>query len=152
MIGAVVYTSKWGNCRIIAEAIKRGLADSGINIVLIDIGDTRELYKEWDFVVAGAPTRIGKAKRSMRRFLRRNIGDEWAHCGFAAFGTCKYEEGLKEEPSAAEWIDSFLLSKGLIRVESPFKAYVEGAKGPLANGEEDRAFLYGKELAISLNL
>ncbi len=32
MKGIVVYQSKWGNCRQIAEAISRGLAEAGQDV------------------------------------------------------------------------------------------------------------------------
>ena len=150
MKGAVVYHTKWGNCRQVAEAIAGGLAESGIAVTLLDLESGADLESKLSFLVLGSPTRVGKATGPARRFAKRKLGKSWLGKPFAAFGTGIADRGEKEEPKGADDLDRRLSQAGLVRLLPPFKARVTGMKGPLAEGELERAARFGRDLARAL--
>ncbi len=150
MKGAVVYHSKWGNCRQVAEAVAGGIAESGIAVTVLDLGSGAGLESGLSFLVLGSPTRVGKATRPARRFIRRGLGKAWLGKPFAAFGTGMADRGEKEEPKGADELDRRLYEYGLMRLLPPFKARVTGLKGPLAEGELERARQFGRDIARAL--
>jgi menaquinone-dependent protoporphyrinogen IX oxidase len=150
MKGIVAYYSRWGNCRQIAESIAKGLEAVGHEVTLADAGSLRALGAEPDFVVAGSPTRAGKMAGKMKKFIKQAIPDSWAGKPFAAFGTGLRSAIEKSEPNAADGIHLALAAKGLKPVAPDFKAGVAGMKGPLVDGELERALEFGKEVATAL--
>jgi len=53
---------------------------------------------------------------------------------------------------AAEFIYYALKKKGLKMIGKPFRAGVAGWKGPLTEGDTDKAYEFGKELASGLSV
>lgn len=150
MKGAVYYNSRWGNCGEVAEAIAKGLSESDHQVELAAIGPDTTPPTDLDFIVVGGPTRAGKATRAARRFIKRNISEGWKDRRFAAFGTGFVSAREKGEPQSAEHIYWLLSDLGLKPLAEPFKAGVEGMKGPLAQGELLRAVRFGFELGEGL--
>lgn len=150
MKGAVYYHSKWGNCKEVAEAIAKGLSESGHDIELAAIAADTRPPADLDFIVVGSPTRVGKTTSTVRRFIKRNIDDGWKDRKFAAFGTGLASAREKSEPQSAEHIYWLLADRGLKPLAEPFKAAVEGMKGPLAQGELLKSVKFGFELGESL--
>lgn len=152
MKGAVIYYSKWGNCRKISEEIAEGLRLEGVDIIVSSVEDLTGLDRKLDFLVVGSPTRIGKMAMPVRRFIKREITDAWDGKPFAAFGTGLEQDVRKHEPQGADDIRQTLLAKGLEPTLPVFKAAVGGLKGPLVEGEEERAREFGRELARTIHL
>jgi menaquinone-dependent protoporphyrinogen IX oxidase len=150
MKGAVIYHSKWGNCKEVAENIAAGLAESGFVVSLFDVDSSGALESGLEFIVAGAPTRVGKATGAMRKFIKRKVGKECVGKPYAAFGTGIPGKGEGPDPKGADQIDELLRDKGLLPLAPPFKALVTGMKGPLEEGEAERARQHGRDLAAAL--
>jgi menaquinone-dependent protoporphyrinogen IX oxidase len=145
MKGAVIYHSKHGNCEQIARSIHKGLVESGADATITDVKTAAASLSGLDFVVVGSPTRAGRATGAVRRFLKNlDVGDGSAR--FAAFGTGLAKWLPKGEPIAAEDIHKALEEKGLRPLAEPLRAGVSGWKGPLIDGEVERAYEYGKNL------
>lgn len=146
---AVFYHSRWGNCERIARAVAAGLMESGNEVIVTDIGSMSELGLQLDCVLLGSPTRKGRASRAMRRFIRRRNTTE-AHNGrgFASFGTGLETELAMSNPQAADEIHETLTGLGLKPLAPPFKAAVTGLKGPLVEGEMERALLFGRDIGM----
>ena len=147
MKALVVYQSRWGNNQRVAQAITRGLSDGGADASLVEVGEAEGLGAEWDLLVVGAPTRAGRATGKVRRFIRRETGEVRAGTSVAAFGTGIKDRGQKVEPKGADDIYSRLKEAGLEPAAPAFKATVSGMKGPLLDGELERATAFGKQLA-----
>lgn len=152
MKGLVAYHTKYDNCRKIAEKIAQGLEQAGHEVTLVD-SDASNVSTDFDFLAAGAGTRAGRMTGSMKRFLKREIAeDAWAGRPFLAFGT-----GMKPKGSGgggaegAVRIGEALEEKGLKPVSEAAKFWVSGIKGPLAEGEEERALELGREVGGRLN-
>lgn len=151
MKGMVVYYSKWGNCEQIAEAIHKGLVESGHYVSLNPAGEVKVLGDDIEFVAAGGPTRIGRAAGPIRRFVKREAAKADEKMVFAAFGTGMNDVIDQEKPMAADRVFEILKKKGHEPLLPPFRAAVTDMKGPLAEGEVARAFEFGRELGKILS-
>ncbi len=148
MRGAVVYHSRWGNCHQVAERIAEGLKLAGHQVELLEVHSAKRIDSAIHFLVVGSPTRIGRMTGPIRRFIKREINEEWRGKPFAAFGT-----GIKVKPrqeekdrKGAEQVHETLSSLGLEPLAPPFIALVEGLRGPLQVGEMDRALEFGRSI------
>lgn len=150
MNGIVVYQSKWGNSRQIAEAIVKGLEDSGHRADLMRVTDARGLATDHEFVVLGGPTRIARAYGPIKRFARGELKTGWEGKPFATFSTGAAVGTEKANKQASEWLYEMLEANGLKPLTPPFKAAVRDMHGPLADGEVKRAEEFGKELGATL--
>jgi len=67
----VVYESKYGNTKLAAESVVEGLNQvSGTEVKLAELNDV-DLTQigEFDMVLVGSPNHIGRATRSIRKFI-----------------------------------------------------------------------------------
>lgn len=137
----------YGNTRIAAEEIARGLAQSGlIEVTIATVGkfDPKKA-REYPIVVLGAPNHLGTASKAMRAFLPQLGDGALLRKRVALFDTCyadqtgvairKMEEILRErEPNL------HLSLSGLSVV-------VEGSKGPVRQGDLLKCRQFGMRLA-----
>jgi flavodoxin len=150
MRGAVVYYSRWGNGRTVAEQIAKGLEEAGHQADLVDLKKSPEgVAGEMEFIVAGSPTRAGKMAGPMKRFIKSMDGN-WKNKPFAAYGT-GYKKWLDSSSLSSESIEEELKNKGLKAVAAPLRVGVDHTRGPLSKGEAERAYEYGKEIGTALN-
>lgn len=151
MKGIVVYDSSFGNTRKIAEALAEALKESGVDTTLVHVKKAFRLSaKDYGFLVVGSPTRFGTMSFATRFFLNGLNGREWAGKPFAAFDTQNHENIEQKQSCASEKIAARLIEKQLIQALPVLKAVVFGGKGPLKDGEVQRAKDYARELALKL--
>jgi len=151
MKGAVVYDTSYGNTKKIAETIADTLRESGIETDLFDVKDVKKLSaKDYDFLALGSPTRMNTMSWTIKRFIGRLKSEEWANKPFIAFDTELAEVIEKKGASAAEKIAERLREKKMNQILPVLKAAVLGIKGPLKEGEIERAKEYTKELVAKL--
>jgi menaquinone-dependent protoporphyrinogen IX oxidase len=154
--GIVVFDTSYGNTKKIAEAISETLKESGIEVDLFDVKDVKKLSaKDYNFLVLGSPTRFGTMSFAIRGFLGKVKSEEWMNKPFAAFDTENpenIERSAREnkEWSAAEKIAAKLKDKKMNQLLPVLKALVLGQKGPLKEGEIERAEEYARRFAIEL--
>lgn len=147
--GVVVFQSKWGNSRQIAQSIASGLAESGHDVEVKRVG-SEKLDTGVDFIVIGGPTRIGRAYGPIMRLAKRKLREGWTGKPFATFSTGASVYSEKPNPQASEKLDELMKAGGLEEIAPPFKAGVKDMHGPLVEGELERAVGYGKELGAKL--
>jgi len=157
MKGIVIYDTSYGNTRKIAETIAETLKESGIEVDTFYVKKVKKLSaKDYSFLVLGSPTRYGTMSFTVKRFINRVKSKEWASKPFAAFDT-ENPENIEQsriqnkEWSAAEKIAVKLRDKQMNQLLPVLKAVVLGWKGPLQDGEIERAKGYARELATKLN-
>ncbi|MBK5092972.1 MAG: flavodoxin domain-containing protein [Actinobacteria bacterium] len=150
MKGVVVYYSRWGNCKQVAESVAKGLEETGHEVSLVDAGSQKALEVEPDFLLVGSPTRIGKMAGPVKKFIKKAVPDAWEGKPFAAFGTGLQSALEKSEPNAADGIHLALEAMGLKPIAPAFKAGVVEMKGPLVEGDRERALEFGKEVGAAL--
>ena len=151
MKGIVVYDTSYGNTKTIAETIAETLKESGIEVDLFDVKNVKKVSaKDYDFLVLGSPTRFGTMSFAIRGFLGKVKSEEWVNKLFIAFDTENPENMEKKEWSAAEKIAAKLIDKKMNLLLPVLKAAVFGQKGPLKEGEIERAKDYTREIANKL--
>ena len=151
MKGKVIYDSSYGNTKAIAVAISDALSESGIESEALYVKKVKKLNAEdYDFLVLGSPTKWGTMSFTMKGFLGKAKGDEWVSKPFAAFDTELPGNIEKGEGSAAEKIAEKLNEKQMNQLLPVLKAVVLGQKGPLQEGEIERAKEYARKIVTEL--
>ena len=161
----VVYESMFGNTETIARAIADGLSEAGgVKLGTVDALSPGEVQDAVLFVAGGPTHAHGMARRnaheaiagerSYRRYGPVQPGREslrgWIErltvgpARAAAFDT-RFDKPMWITGSAAKKIAARLERKGYSVVEAR-SFFVEATGGPLAEGERDRAFEWGREL------
>lgn len=162
---AVVYESMFGNTAAIATAVAKGLEQVGVQVVATDVADpalTTELT--YDLVVLGAPTHAFSLSRPKTRAdavaqgadghrgesgLREWLAAVSSGAGrplVAAFDT-RMSKVRRLPFGAARAAARLARRRGFRIVGKPTGFVVTGTKGPLADGELERAATWGRELA-----
>ena len=151
MKGIVIFDTSYGNTRLIAQSISETLEESGIEVDAFYVKDVKKLSaNDYDFLVIGSPTRFGTMSFTVKGFLGKVRSKEWINKPFATFDTENPENIERKEGSAAEKIAEKLREKQMNQLLPALKSVVFGMKGPLQEGEIERAKEYAKELAIKL--
>jgi menaquinone-dependent protoporphyrinogen IX oxidase len=151
MKGLVVFDTSYENTRTIAETISETLKESGIDVNASYVKDVKKLNaKDYNFLVLGSPTKFGTMSFTFKGFLGKMKSKEWMKKPFAAFDTENPENIERKEGSAAEKIAEKLKENQMIQLLPVLKAVVLGQKGPLQEGEIDRAKEYAGRLAAEL--
>jgi len=100
MKGILIYDTSYGHNKIIAETIAEILIKSEIEVDVYDVKDVKKLQgKDYDFLILGSPTRMGRLSFKLSRFISSKMKEkEWKDKPFAAFGTnlaTSIEEGAQ---------------------------------------------------------
>jgi flavodoxin len=139
----IIYESKYGNTRLVAEKIAEGIRQaSGVEAEVRELKEVNpEGLTEFDAIVIGSPNHMGNATRSIRKFI-----DGLAKFGFegklaAVFDTYMgkdFEKAVKKmEKQIGEKVPSLSLTAPGLSVR------VEGMKGPITEGELPRCQDFG---------
>lgn len=170
MKAVVAYESMYGNTRQIAEAIAEGLEQLG-EVEVLSVNDGGPSAADGaEFLVVGGPThmhglatemsRKGVAKAAeededvslepgatdgpgLRKWLTQRSGDGRPA---AAFDT-RIDRSPVLTGSAARGIAKRLRRRGYEVVTDPQSFFVDDSEGPLADGELDRARVWGTSLS-----
>lgn len=164
MKAVVVHESLFGNTAAVAEAIASGLRSSYDVTVERACDATAEELSTADLVVVGAPTQahglpsIGTRRSAMQKEqlpseyaapgVRELLGQLTVPAGHiaAAFDT-RLGWPLTLSGAASKSIAKRLREDGFTVVVPPESFVVTGTKGPLRDGELQRASAWGEQLA-----
>jgi len=146
MRALVVYDSVYGNTEEIAEAIGGAIIGGEVRVLRAGEVGPPEL-ENISLLVVGAPTQGGRATPAIRDFLDRVSKAEINGVDAAAFDTRVASRVAKIFGYAAGKIAGSLKKKGANLVAEPEGFFVEGTKGPLTEGELERAAAWGKGLS-----
>ncbi|MFW9890496.1 MAG: flavodoxin family protein [Candidatus Thorarchaeota archaeon] len=144
----IIYESIYGNTKKVADAIAEGIRESGeIDCTIAKTGEvhhTDDLAK-FDAIIFGSPNHNQEPSRNMLKFIERASIVEFDTKMGAAFDT--YTGGNKG--IAVKKLEQIIRQKlsCITFVIDSFSALVEDRKGPLAEGEIDRAIEFGKQVA-----
>jgi len=145
MRALVVYDSLYGNTEQIAKAIA-GAIEGGVKMVRPGEVGPAEL-ENIGLLVVGSPTQGGRGTEATRDFLGRISKAEVNGLDAAAFDTRVEAKVAKIFGYAAGRIASSLKKKGANLVAEPEGFFVLGTKGPLKEGELERAATWGKRIS-----
>ena len=148
----VVYETKYGNTKIVAERIMQGLkAGKGI------VADIRELkdvdIKElasYDLLVIGSPNHMGGPTRGIKKFIDQLGKLDLKKKQVAVFDTCS---GGKALAQAIKKIEESIAEKapGLKILSPGLSIRVKGMKGPIVDEDLAKCEEFGKAIAAKIS-
>jgi flavodoxin len=143
----VIYDSQYGNTEQIAKAIGGGIGGE-VKVVKVGEANVDELAT-YDLIAIGSPTQGGRYTMAMKAFLEKIPEGVLKNKSVAAFDTRVKSTWVKLFGFAAGKIADELKKKdaNLIVTAEPF--YVKSTKGPLLEGELERAAAWGAKLAAA---
>lgn len=144
---SIVVESKFGNTAKVAEAVAKGLADSGVDEVTVKgirEADAAEVASA-DVVLIGSPNHVGGPTRTVRKFIKAMAKRDLSGKTVVFFDTYIGKDvgkavGKMEAEMSSRNSKAKLILPGLsLRVES--------MKGPLAEGEIDKGVEFGRTVS-----
>ncbi len=169
MRALVVHESMFGNTEAVAAAVVEGLQEEGFEVTSVDVADAPPLASvDADLLVVGGPTHAFSMTRPGTRedAVRQGAPAERAGTGlrewFGAAPAAKDSAGgsrlaaaFDTRASKVRWLPKsagtrsghVLQHLGFTLVDRPTGFLVDDVKGPLLQGETERALLWGRELA-----
>lgn len=148
MKALIVYDSVYGNTEEIAHAIGEAITGE-VKVVRAGEANPSDLVSI-DLLVVGAPTQGGRATMPINEFLDWVADPAIRGINVAAFDTRLSQRWVGVFGYAAGKIASSLKKKGGTLVVSPEGFFVEGTKGPLKEGELERAAAWAKGIASAI--
>jgi flavodoxin I len=142
----IIYDSVYGNTEQIAQAIAAALNTSGEVKILSATELNNPVLKTIDLLIIGAPTQGGRPTPPIQDFLDKVYRQDIKQAGIAAFDTRLTAKWVKIFGYAAEKIADNLKHKGGNLIAGPEGFFVKGGKGPLKEGEMERAATWAKGL------
>ncbi|MEX1157372.1 MAG: flavodoxin domain-containing protein [Thermomicrobiales bacterium] len=145
MNALVVYDSKFGNTRQIAEAIGGALGDR-YDVSLQPVTDQPEVTQAISLLLVGGPTHAHGISQPMRQFLDNLPKDAVSNVAVATFDT-RFHKPKLIVGAASDGIAKRLRKRGARIVTEPESFWVESGEGPLSAGEVERARTWARTLA-----
>jgi len=143
MKALVVFDSVAGNTEKIAEAVAAGIA-ADTKAVRIGSSEATKLEKV-TLLVVGSPTFGGRPTEAMQKYVD-SVAPASRNLAVAAFDTRLRTKLVKVFGYSADKIAARFKEMGSKVEEKPEGFIVNGRTGPLADGELERAALWGKDL------
>jgi flavodoxin I len=147
MKALIVYDSVYGNTEKIARAIAEAITPSGeVKVLQAGEANPSELAAI-DLLIVGSPTHGGRPTPAIQDLL--NKAPKLQGINVAAFDTRSQARLARVFGNAARRISRNLEKKGGILIASPEGFFVTGTKGPLKEGELERAAAWAKGILES---
>jgi len=146
----VVYDTKYGNTKLVAEKIMEGIGEvEGIETAISDVKEADpKKAADYDAIVIGSPTHFGRPVRGINKFIDKLGKLDLKAKLVAVFDTYlgeDFEKSVKKmEKRISEKVPRLkLLTSGL-------SIRVDGMKGPVTDGEFPKCKDFGKKIATQL--
>ncbi len=146
----VVYDTKHGNTKLVAEKIMEGIGEvEGIETAISDVEKTDpKKAADYDAILIGSPNHFGGPVRGINKFIDKlgklDLEAKWV----AVFDTYlggDFEKAVKKmEKRISEKVP------GLKLIASGLSIRVDGMKGPVTDGEFPKCKEFGKKIATQL--
>ena len=148
----VVYDSKYGNTKLAAESIRKGMSQvEGIEAAIGRVNEVNvEEVADYDSIVLGAPNHMGRPSRTIKKFVDRLAGFELKAKSVAVFGT--YAGRIRTPDRAVRKLEKMVKNKlPNVKLISPsLSVRVNGVTGPIMEGELPKCVEFGKKIANQL--
>ncbi|MEM3577541.1 MAG: flavodoxin domain-containing protein [Candidatus Bathyarchaeia archaeon] len=146
----VIYESKYGNTRRVAETIVEGMKEvGGIEYSIKELKEV-DLGKvaDYDAVLIGSPNHIGGPTRGIKGFIDKLGGLQLKGKLFAVFDTYMGNDFEK----AVKKMEKRISEKApeLKQIASGLSIKVQGIKGPIVENELSKCKEFGKGIAAQL--
>lgn len=150
----ILYDSKYGNTKIVAQNILENLLQ--IEGIEADIGYTKEVDPQklicYDTLIIGAPNHMGRPSRTIQKFIEGMSKLDLKAKNGAVFGT--YSGRIRPLDRAVKKLE-IILGKKLpnLKILSPsLSIKVKGVTGPIAEGELSKVKEFGNRIANQLKI
>lgn len=144
----VVYESKYGNTKTVAESIAEGLREGGVGDVhVLHVGAAKPSELEaYDAVILGSPNHVGGATRTIKKLIS-GLG---ALSGktLAVFDTYMGKDVDKAVNKMLKQLKE--KAPGLEVITPGLSVLVTGMRGSIADGELERSRTFGGTIATRL--
>jgi len=144
MKAVVVYDSTYGNTEKVAQAIGEAIGAEVRRVGQVNAAD----LKGFDLVIIGSPTMGGRPTEAVQGLLKA-VGAAVQGANVAAFDTRLTSKWVRIFSYAAPRIAGSLKANGAVVLGSPEGFFVTGTKGPLKEGELERAAGWAQEIVNS---
>lgn len=155
----IIYDSAFGNTAIIAHAVKAAVKMPHTSMIKLVIDTQTSDLKDADLVIVGSPTQGGFPTQDIKQFLD-SLPEDILQGKYVAtfdtrFSSDQHGVGLKLLMKvlgfAAPHMADILCAKGGTLAAEPIGFIVEDKKGPLEEGEQQRAVKWAEELLQKTN-
>ncbi len=146
----IVYDSMYGNTEKIAKSMGDTI-DNDVKVISASDIKSSDL-QHIDLLVVGSPTQGGKPTQPIQDFLNRIPDSVIKGIRFSVFDTRIPAKWVKIFGFAAGKMNKALERKGGNSVKSPEGFFVEGTKGPIKDGELERANNWIRECVNNLTV
>jgi len=146
----VVYDTKYGNTKLVAEKIVEGMREvEGIETAISDVEEVDpEKVADYDAILIGSPNHMGGPVRGIKKLIDKlgkfDLKAKWV----AVFDTYlggDFEKATKKmEKRIGEKVPSLKI------ITSGLSIKVGGMKGPIVEGELPKCKDFGKKMATQL--
>lgn len=139
----VVYDSQFGNTGKVAQVIAAILGTrEGIRLAKVNMVTPQDTLP-LDILIVGSPTQRWGPTKAIKSFMNSLQPNVLSGVQAAAFDT-----GFRSRlsGSAAKAIEKMLRRQGCSIVAPAVRFFVAGMKGPLAEGEIDKAIAWAKQI------
>lgn len=148
----VVYDSKYGNTKLVAENILEGIKeDGGTESVIgyvkeVDAG----IMSDYDVIILGAPNHMGRPSRAMKKFVEALSGQNLKAKQVAVFGT--YSGRVRPVDRAVRKLEKIVQERlpNLKLIIPTLSIRVNGVSGPVVEGELPKCVDFGKNIAAQI--
>jgi len=148
----VAYDSKYGNTKLAAESILKGINEiEGIEAAIGYVNEINaEEVADYDLIVLGAPNHMGRPSRTIKKFVDKLTELDLKAKYVAIFGT--YAGRIRTIDRAVKKLEKIVEKKlPNIKLISPsLSVRVNGVTGPIVEGELPKCVAFGKKIASQL--
>jgi flavodoxin len=147
----VVYESKYGNAKLVAETIAAGMREvEGTETVVSEVKEV-DLSKlpDYDAILVGSPTHIGGPTGGIKKFIGKLGKLPLEGKFFAAFATYLLGKSFEQ---ATKKLEKRIRDKvpGAKLAAPGLSIRVDGMKGPISEGELPKCKEFGNKIAAQM--
>ena len=141
----VIYESKYGNTKTVAESIATGIREGGVGDVLaLHVSATKPSdFDAYDALIIGSPNHIGGATRTIKKLISDLEGLNGKLV--AVFDTYMGKDADKAVNKMVKQLKE--KAPGFEVITPGLSVLVEGMKGPIADGELQKSKAFGRTIA-----
>jgi len=149
----VVYDSKYGNTKLVAENILKVIRE--VEGIKAAIGYVKEVDAEevanYDVIFLGTPNHMGRPSRTMTKFVDKLAEIDLKVKDVAVFGT--YAGRIRTVDRAVKKLEKMVKKKlpNVNLISPTLSVRVNGVTGPIVEGELPKCVDFGKKIASHLD-
>jgi NAD(P)H dehydrogenase (quinone) len=143
----IIYDTKHGNTKKVAELIGEGLKSVEENVITFQNVEEFDLNKEvaYDLILIGTPNHYGKPTKSIKKLIQNLPNSSLKVNSFAVFDTYMFKDYEKAVKKMEKKIDELL--PNLNKISAGLSIRVAKTKGPILDEELPKCKDFGIKLA-----